>query len=141
MKEYFCVLKYPFKYIIIFIITHLICVYLIGLPKMGISTLYDFHIVIVPFFNYLVLSRGIMLPLSKDLKVKKKGITNNFLIITSLFNLLFYGYLDFTMLEIGIIIATNIMEFILMKPQIDNIAIATQKNIDEYFNKRRKKEE
>ncbi|MGE5455939.1 MAG: hypothetical protein ACM3O4_02370 [Ignavibacteriales bacterium] len=39
------------------------------------------------------------------------------------------------------IVIINIIEFVLMKPPVDKMAIATQKNIDEYFKKRRKKEE
>lgn len=92
----------------------------------------------MPFYNYLVLNRGIMIPLSKDLKVNKKDITKSFLIITSLFNIIFFRNLYFTKLEVSIIVVLNIIEFILMKPPIDKINIDTQKNIDEYFKRKKK---
>jgi hypothetical protein len=138
MKKNFQIIKYSLYYIFIFLITHFIWVYFIGVPKIGISTLYKTHIIIAPFYNYLVLSKGVIQPLDKDLKVKKKDITNIFLIITSLFNFFFYRYLNFNMLEIGIIVISNIIEFLLIKPPVHKVAIITQKNIDDYFKKRKK---
>ena len=79
-----------------------------------------------------------MMPLSKDLKVNKKDITKSFLIIASLFNIIFFRNLYFTKLEVSIIVVFNIIEFILMKPPIDKISIDTQKNIDEYFKRKKK---
>lgn len=136
MKINFQVLKYSFTYIFIMLMTHFVCLYLIGMPN-----LYDIHILIVPFYNYLVLDRGIMLPLSKKINITKKDIMISFLIITSLFNIIFYWLIEFTITEIIIIVIINIIEFVLMKPPVDKMVIATQKNIDEYFKKRRKKEE
>ena len=133
MKLNFRILKYSFKYILIIVLTHFICQYLIGIPN-----LYKIHIAVMPFYNYLVLNRGIMIPLSKDLKVNKKDITKSFLIITSLFNIIFFRNLYFTKLEVSIIVVLNIIEFILMKPPIDKINIDTQKNIDEYFKRKKK---
>ena len=133
VKLNFRILKYSFKYILIILITHFTCQYLIGIPN-----LYKIHISIMPFYNYLLLNRGIMIPLSKDLKVNKKDIMKSFLIITSLFNIIFFRNLYFTKLEVSIILVLNIIEFILMKPPIDKISIATQKNIDEYFKRKKK---
>lgn len=133
VKFNFRILKYSIKYILIIYITNFMCQYIIGIPN-----LYKIHIAIMPFYNYLVLNRGTMIPLSKDLKVSKKDIAKSFLIITSLFNIIFFRNLYFTKLEVSIIVVFNIIEFILMKPPIDKISIDTQKNIDEYFKRKKK---
>ncbi len=119
------------------LLTYFICKYFIGIPY----HLYGIHILIMPFYNYLVLNRGIMVPLSKDFNINKEDIKKSFLIITSLFNIIFFYWLEFKILNIIIIVILNIIEFILMKPPVDKIVISTQKNIDDYFKKRTKKED
>jgi hypothetical protein len=104
------VIEYSVKYILMVIIANYINLVIGYIPN-----LYSL-IILIPIINYLILMWGIIRPLEND-RISKKDIYSPFLIITSLFNIVFFSIQSFDIMHISIIVISNIVEFRLMSTE------------------------
>jgi hypothetical protein len=124
------VIEYSMKYILMVVIANYLNLVIGYIPN-----LYSI-IILIPIINYLILTWGTIRPLEND-KIYKKDIYLPFLIITSLFNVIFFAIQSIYIINIFIIVISNIVEFHLMKPKKERIKDITDKNIKEYFDNKK----
>ncbi|MDD3392603.1 MAG: hypothetical protein PHE54_03605 [Bacilli bacterium] len=124
-------LPYISKYITIYLILYL-------LKYIGIPSVLEMTLIVVPIINYVILKSVIFKKLEDDTKTDKKDIIKPFLITTTIFNLIFFYLVQYSYQFILIIIISNIIEFIIIKNQREVIYNETQKNIENYFKKKTK---
>jgi hypothetical protein len=124
------VIEYSVKYILMVIIANYINLVIGFIPN-----LYSL-IILIPIINYLVLMWGIIKPLNKE-KISKKDMHLPFIVVTSIFNIIFFSIQSFDILHISIIVISNIVEFHLMNTEKVKIKDITGKNIKEYFHNKK----
>lgn len=117
---------YPLKYIIAMLICHYV-------KYIGIPNIFTINLLIIPIANYLVLKGTVFHPLEKDNTNSKKDISNSFLLITTLFNIIFFFITGYELNYIIFLVTSNIIEFIIIRP-IDEVRNEkTAQNIEDYF--------
>ncbi|MFA5603627.1 MAG: hypothetical protein WDA12_02080 [Bacilli bacterium] len=126
MKNGFKSLKYVGKYMIFMWLPH-------TMSKIGPVSIYSFSILIIPVINYLALLWGVFRPISKSNELTKQDIFIPFLIISSITNTLLFHFTGYNNSIIFVIVITNIIEFLIMKPENKKINYQTKKNIENYF--------
>ncbi|MDD2518376.1 MAG: hypothetical protein PHI05_02555 [Bacilli bacterium] len=126
MKNVFKSLKYVGKYMIFMWLPH-------TMSKIGTVSIYSYSILIIPVINYLALLWGVFRPISKTNELTKQDVFIPFLIISSITNILFFYFSGYNNSIIFMVVITNIIEFIIMKPEKEKIDNQTKKNIDNYF--------
>ncbi len=104
-------LSYSIKYFLLIMIFHYI-----GLV-VGVGSLYSYSLFVIPVLNYLSLLWAVIRPLEDEDGISKKDIATCFIIITSLLDIFFFTFLEFDYIAILVILFSNIIEFIIMKPR------------------------
>lgn len=128
MKNGFKILKYVGKYMFFMWLPH-------TMSKIGPVSIYSYSILIIPVINYLALLWGVFRPISKINELTKKDIFTPFLIISSITNIIFFSLAGYNTSIIFVVVITNILEFIIIKPENEKIEKQTKKNIENYFKK------
>lgn len=131
-NKIFNALNYSCRYILMVLIAHYI-------KKIGIESLYTINLLIIPFLNYIILQWGVIKVLNGNDKVTKKDIFKPFLLITTLFNIIFFYIEQFNSMTVFTIVFVNIVEFMIIKPKKESIIFETDKSIKEYFKSHPKK--
>ena len=123
-NKVFAIFTCSFRYIVMVLIAYYI-------NYLGIPNLYTINLLIIPFLNYLIIKWGVIKVLND--KITKKDICSPFLLITTLFNIIFFYINQFDTMIIFTIVFVNIVQFIIIKPKEENVKSTTEKNIKEYF--------
>jgi hypothetical protein len=110
-KKSFKTLSYSIKYFLLMIIFHYIG------SVIGVGSLYSYSLFIIPVLNYLALMWTVIRPLEAEDEIEKKDIAIGFIIITSVLNICFFAFAKFDYIAILVILFSNIIEFIIMKPK------------------------
>ena len=134
-------IKYISKYILIMLMTDLVKYATPSLVKSSNAGegLLSFHILIIPLFNYIALRISVFRPLNEDENISKKEIMRNFITITTSFNLVYFYMTGYNTTTIFVLVASNIIEFILMNSKREKERNTIDKNIKEYFESQKDK--
>ena len=125
-NKVFAIFTCSFRYILMVLIAYYI-------NYLGIPSLYTINLLVILLLNYLIIKWGVIKVLNENDKATKKDIFSPFLLITTLFNIIFFYINQFDTMIIFTIVFVNIVQFIIIKPKEENVKSATDKNIKEYF--------
>ncbi len=103
---------------------------------MGIPSPYTFGFIIIPLVSYIILLWGIMRPLAKE-EIRKRDIYYPVSIIITIFNVVFFMMEQFSYTEILIIVLSTLIEFSIMQTRKDKLKDITNKEIKNYFEKKK----
>lgn len=133
--------SYAVIYIVFVLIGHLWSI-LLGshMSFIGLTSVYDLPYYIILIYHYIIIKLGVFYKLEKDARYQKKEIQKSYLILTSLFNIIFFFlYLKDSSLFLFVSII-NIFLILFLKPKKEKITATTQKNIENYFKNQRSRE-
>ena len=125
-NKVFTIFTCSFRYILMVLIAYYI-------NYLDIPSLYTINLLVILLLNYLIIKWGVIKVLNENDKATKKDIFSPFLLITTLFNIIFFYINQFDTMIIFTIVFVNIVQFIIIKPKEENVKSATDKNIKEYF--------
>lgn len=119
-------IRYSVFYILFVLAGHFISI-------LGFPSIYDVFLPVVVLYHFLIVKSVVFYNLEKDAKYTKEEIKIWYLIITNVFNVLFFLFYLKNITLFFIVVISNYLLFTYLRPRKEKEQAIIEKNIREYF--------